>query len=133
MRSSAEGERERGAEETVGLSELVDQIFFVALDHQLRIVHEENKAGRLHIDLSEIVDAEAFALDHRRMVCGERFFHEAVQLARGDAAVLLRLHFFDQRKKVFQIFSGLCGDEMGRAVVQKGGLLLNALGGNAPF
>ena len=64
---ASQAENKRHPSKMIGFTELVDEIFFVGVKHEVGVVDKEHKGRRLIIHLSHVVDAQAFALNHGRV------------------------------------------------------------------
>ena len=93
---AAEGEDQRDALEAVELTELVEQILLVGVEHEGGVIDEENEVGRVDADLGEVVDAQASSLEHGWVVGLDGFFDEAVELTCCDALVLVSVDLFEE-------------------------------------
>lgn len=75
---AAEGKSERNTCKLEGVSKGIDEILLIRIDHQRWFIHKHNEAGRPRTDLSDVVDAQALAFEHRGMVSTDRLFQEPV-------------------------------------------------------
>ena len=91
-----EVEDEGGAAEAVGIAELIDEVLFVGLAHEIGMIDKEDETRRMDRYLREVIDAQASSLDHGRMVLLQDLFHELIELSGGDPAVELFMDGLDK-------------------------------------
>ena len=65
------------------------EIAGIGLGHAIGVTDEEHEGRRGHFRLREIEKLRTRALDHRRLVFREHFFHRPVERAGPDAGVAL--------------------------------------------
>jgi hypothetical protein len=85
------------AGKSIGVAELVVEIFFVGFVHELGIVDKDDEARRPGLDLGHVVDAQALAHEHGRVVALEAAADEFVELVRGNAPFTFVVDLFYER------------------------------------
>ena len=90
---AAEFKEDGRAGELIDVPKLVDEILSIALGHERRFIDEDNKLRRSRLGLRHVIDAEALAVEKRRVASMEASFDEFIELARCDFAIALVVYF----------------------------------------